>query len=92
MKRSEFIPNIMIRNCNLTRNDPVRLFFYYAIWFVLYNMFAHTIEKLLGLPTIVMWYDLVVLSLFTMAYAHNIYWLMAIMDVKAGATTKTKEP
>lgn len=88
--KEKFI-TLMIKNCNLVRNDPIKLFFFYMVWFFIYNAFAYTIEKLVGVPTVVMWYDLVALLIFTFVYAINIFWLMAIMDVRAGATRKVKE-
>lgn len=77
---------LMILNCILVDNDAIKLFFYYMAWFMIYSIFAYTIEKLLELQTVVMWYDLLALGLFTVVYAYNIH----IMILKI-STDKEKQ-
>lgn len=77
----EFFKNVII----LTGADVIKMFWFYAIWFVIAEFFIYTIEKLAGFPTIIRWYDLALLSAFAFIYAMNTYVLVLIIE-KAGNT------
>lgn len=71
----EFFKSVII----LTDTDVIKMFWFYAIWFVIAEFIIYTIEKLVGFPTVIRWYDLALLSMFTFFYALNTYTLVLMI-------------
>jgi len=62
--------------------DVIKMFWLYAIWFLIVEFFIYTIEKLVfGDAKSVQWYDLLLLSVFTFIYALNTFTLIKIIKI-----------
>jgi hypothetical protein len=79
---NEYIFNFFKNVVLLVNLDVIKMFWLYAIWFLIVEFFIYTIEKLIfGVAKSVQWYDLVLLIFFTFVYALNTFTLVKIIKI-----------
>lgn len=59
--------------------NAIKLFFHYLIiWFIIESIF-YTAEQLLGVPTIIRWYDAVLTAVLIALFLINVQYLISVI-------------
>jgi len=78
----DMIKDFFVNMLLLAEFSAIRLFIHYVIiWFII-EVIAYNIEKMVGVPTVYRWYDMVITFILIWMYLYNIQYLLDAIKSK----------